>query len=168
VASSAQVYHLAGRTYEAGVGMSVERASILVADRHLAVRLADAPPSREALVAAIHRVDPSVVVRRIRSADDIVAGEASRSRLVFFLMTGFALFALAHALLLTTGGVIAGMLGSMGLVRFLRAELYGVEPSDPVAIIAACALLVTTASLAAWWPAARAMRIDPAALLRSE
>jgi ABC-type antimicrobial peptide transport system permease subunit len=208
VASSAQVYHLAGRTYEAGVGMSVERASILVADRHLAVRLADAPPSREVLVAAIHRVDPSVVVRRIRSADDIVAGEASRSRLVFFLMTGFALFALAiaaaglfgllsslvdhrrreigirlalgarpggiarrlvaHALLLTTGGVIAGMLGSMGLVRFLRAELYGVEPSDPVAIIAACALLVTTASLAAWWPAARAMRIDPAALLRSE
>jgi ABC-type antimicrobial peptide transport system permease subunit len=81
---------------------------------------------------------------------------------------GIARRLVAHALLLTTGGIIAGMLGSMGLVRFLRAELYGVEPSDPVAIIAACALLVTTASLAAWWPAARAMRIDPAALLRSE
>jgi ABC-type antimicrobial peptide transport system permease subunit len=65
-------------------------------------------------------------------------------------------------------GLVLGLAGAAALVRVMQALLYEVEPSDPVAILSACILLLTTAALAAWRPARRAMRVDPIALLRQE
>jgi ABC-type lipoprotein release transport system permease subunit len=56
----------------------------------------------------------------------------------------------------------------MLLGRFLTAFLYGIRTLDPVTYILVPALLAVVALLAAWLPARRAARIDPAAALRSE
>jgi predicted permease len=54
------------------------------------------------------------------------------------------------------------------VARFLRAMLFGVTASDPLALGGAALLLVALALLASWLPARRAARIDPASALRAE
>ena len=71
--------------------------------------------------------------------------------------------------LMLTGFGVAGGLALFALVaRFLRSFLFGVAPTDPVALGAAAFLLVTIAALASWIPARRASRVDPADALRAE
>jgi putative ABC transport system permease protein len=50
----------------------------------------------------------------------------------------------------------------------LRSQLYGVEPRDPATLVTVPLLLITIALVAAWIPARRAMRVDPASALRYE
>ncbi len=52
--------------------------------------------------------------------------------------------------------------------RALSAVLYGVSGRDPLAYGAALALMAAVAFLACWYPALRAVRIDPARTLREE
>jgi predicted permease len=63
-------------------------------------------------------------------------------------------------------GVAAGAGLSLWASRFVESLLYGLEPGDPITIAAAAALLVAVALLAAYLPARRAARIDPAKVLR--
>ena len=42
------------------------------------------------------------------------------------------------------------------------------EPTDPVTLTAIATILVLVAAVASFWPASRAMRLDPAAALRNE
>jgi predicted permease len=65
-------------------------------------------------------------------------------------------------------GAVLGLVGAIGFGQVLTSLLYGVEPSDPRALVAAMATLAATALLAAWFPARRASRVDPAIALRSE
>jgi putative ABC transport system permease protein len=65
-------------------------------------------------------------------------------------------------------GVAAGAVGAFALTRYLEALLFGVEAADPRVLGAAAGLLVLSALAAAWLPARRALRIDPAAALREE
>ena len=58
--------------------------------------------------------------------------------------------------------------GRLGVTRFLSFLLYGTSPLDPLTFAAIPALLLSVAVLAAWDPARRALRIDPAACLREE
>jgi ABC-type lipoprotein release transport system permease subunit len=46
--------------------------------------------------------------------------------------------------------------------------LYGVEPRDPLTLVAGPAVLIVIALLACLMPARRAMGMDPIAALRSE
>jgi ABC-type lipoprotein release transport system permease subunit len=50
----------------------------------------------------------------------------------------------------------------------MRTLLYEVDPSDPASMALVAVVLTATAAAASWWPARRAMRVDPAALLREE
>jgi ABC-type lipoprotein release transport system permease subunit len=50
--------------------------------------------------------------------------------------------------------------------RFVSVLLYGVEPHDPTTLFTAVALLSAVAGVAAGLPAHRAVRADPAAVLR--
>jgi predicted permease len=71
-----------------------------------------------------------------------------------------------------TATVLAGVGVGMGLAfassRLVRSQLFGVEPHDPLTLIAATLLLLIVAFGAAYLPAARASRIDPTTALRHE
>jgi len=55
---------------------------------------------------------------------------------------------------------------SLWASRFVGTLIYGLEPRDPVTLLGAVVALAVIAGLAAWLPARRAVRIDPAAVLR--
>ena len=50
----------------------------------------------------------------------------------------------------------------------LAAQLFEVSPTDPVALASACAILMAVALVAAYVPARRATRSDPAEALRAD
>lgn len=69
-------------------------------------------------------------------------------------------------LALVGGGL--GVVAALGLTRYLRTLLFGVEPTDPLMFAAAVAVLVLIALLACWFPARRAARTDPMTALRGD
>jgi len=73
-----------------------------------------------------------------------------------------------QALLLAATGAVLGIVSSLLLLRTLSSLLYGVRPTDPLAMSAACVLVLTVAALASYLPAIRASRIHPMAALRYE
>jgi ABC-type antimicrobial peptide transport system permease subunit len=69
---------------------------------------------------------------------------------------------------LVGAGILAGALGAAGTTRVLHSVLYGVRATDPSAYVAGALLLGAAGLLAAWLPAARAARVDPAATMRAD
>jgi hypothetical protein len=67
---------------------------------------------------------------------------------------------------LIAAGLALGLAGSIWASRFVGALLFQLEPHDPVAFAGAAAVLVAVGALAAWMPARRGARPDPAAVLR--
>jgi ABC-type antimicrobial peptide transport system permease subunit len=65
-------------------------------------------------------------------------------------------------------GLVIGATASVWAAKFVAVLLYGLEPRDPATVIGATGLLAVVAGMAAWLPAMRASRIDPAVTLRSE
>ena len=65
-------------------------------------------------------------------------------------------------------GTMLGVVGALGLTRFLSSALFGVTATDPVTFGLAVAVLLGIAALASYLPARRATRIDPAMALRLE
>lgn len=63
-------------------------------------------------------------------------------------------------------GLGAGLVASLATTRALRALMFGVSPTDIPTLGAAGVLLLVVAFVAAYVPAARAERMDPAAALR--
>jgi putative ABC transport system permease protein len=75
---------------------------------------------------------------------------------------------LGEAALQTVTGLTLGLGASLGLMQGLRAILFGIEPTDPLTLVAVAATLLGVALLAVAAPAIRAMRIDPVTALRSQ
>jgi predicted permease len=65
-------------------------------------------------------------------------------------------------------GLAFGVAATLAASRLVASQLYGVPAADPRAVMVAVASLAAAAVAAAWLPARRAMRIDPASALRSE
>jgi predicted permease len=65
-------------------------------------------------------------------------------------------------------GAPVGMIASLVLSQLISAQLYGVGPHDPGALIAAVVLIAAIAFLACWIPARRASRVNPIEALRTE
>ena len=75
---------------------------------------------------------------------------------------------LGRALRIVLVGLIAGLVGAVGVTRVLQRFLFGVTPTDPIAFTIVTLLLMAVGLMAAWVPARRAARIDPSAALRGE
>jgi putative ABC transport system permease protein len=69
---------------------------------------------------------------------------------------------------LAATGIALGVLAAVGITRFMSSFLYGIRPTDPFTFGAVSLLLLTTALLACYLPAHRAMRVDPMIALRHE
>jgi ABC-type antimicrobial peptide transport system permease subunit len=67
-----------------------------------------------------------------------------------------------------TIGIAAGLPAVWALSRLIESMLFGLKPTDPLAVGGATVLLVAVAQLAAYLPARRAARVDPLVALRSE
>jgi putative ABC transport system permease protein len=65
-------------------------------------------------------------------------------------------------------GLAIGLPAALGASRWVESMLFGLKPTDPVAIGAAVVLLAAVAHLAAYVPALRASRVDPLVALRHE
>jgi predicted permease len=65
-------------------------------------------------------------------------------------------------------GLVAGIPAALACGRYVRSQLYGLAPNDPITIVGASALLIAVALLASYLPARRAATLDPLAALREE
>jgi putative ABC transport system permease protein len=75
---------------------------------------------------------------------------------------------LRQGLVLSVGGVLAGVLGAIAASRLIASQLYGVEATDPVTFATVAVAVVAIALLATAIPARRATKVDPLLALRSE
>jgi putative ABC transport system permease protein len=85
----------------------------------------------------------------------------ARKRDIFGLVVG-------RAMLLTSLGIAAGVIGALALTRTISSMLFGVGARDPLTLAATALLLVLVALVACWVPARRAVRVDPMVALRCE
>jgi predicted permease len=69
---------------------------------------------------------------------------------------------------LALSGIIVGAVLSVWLTRGIATELYGIAPTDPIALGGAAAVLFAVALFATYLPARRAMSIDPMLAVRAE
>ena len=67
---------------------------------------------------------------------------------------------------LVVAGLTLGRALSLWAAKFLGPLLFQVEARDPATFAAAAGVLVAAGLLAAWMPARRAARVDPATVLR--
>jgi putative ABC transport system permease protein len=67
---------------------------------------------------------------------------------------------------LALAGILVGAAGAVALTRVVKALLFQVSATDPAAFIAVAVLFLAVAMLAAYLPARRATRVNPASALR--
>lgn len=65
-------------------------------------------------------------------------------------------------------GAAAGVVGAIGLTRYLQSLLYGVRPNDPATFVGVALLLVLVSLAACYIPARRATKVHPMVTLRYE
>jgi ABC-type antimicrobial peptide transport system permease subunit len=79
---------------------------------------------------------------------------------------GVVRMVLGRVAVLIALGVAAGAGASAWASRFIASLLYGLQPRDPSTLAGAAIVLAGIAIVAAWVPARRASRVDPAEVLR--
>src|SRR5262245_24628465 len=75
---------------------------------------------------------------------------------------------LRQSLTVLIAGIVLGLSLAIACTRLISGFLYGLRPTDPMAIALATLLLVVVALLACYLPARRATQVDPLAALRHE
>jgi ABC-type antimicrobial peptide transport system permease subunit len=102
----------------------------------------------------------STVAERRREIGIRLALGANRGRLLRQVMT--------QGLVLAAAGLGAGLVAAIGLNRLLSSLLFGVRPADLLNLVIVMASIIGVAALASWFPAWRASRLDPTAVLRMD
>jgi ABC-type antimicrobial peptide transport system permease subunit len=111
-------------------------------------------------VLGVYGVVSYAVARRTREVGIRLAVGAQPNALVRLLM--------GEGLVLVVIGAGLGLMLGFGAGQVLRSLLYGVGSADPLAFVGAPILLVVVGALAAFLPARRASRVDPASVMRAE
>ena len=65
-------------------------------------------------------------------------------------------------------GIAAGVVGALGMTHLMSGLLFGVSTTDPVTFAGVAGLLTLVTLAACYFPARRAMRVDPMVALRYE
>jgi putative ABC transport system permease protein len=74
---------------------------------------------------------------------------------------------LGQAVRLTLVGIAAGTATALLLAPYIKAQLFGIGATDPITYLGVTVALVLAAVMAAYVPARRAMKVDPAVALRA-
>ena len=69
---------------------------------------------------------------------------------------------------LVAAGVVLGLLGSMAVMRVLASQIWGISPRDPATLVMVVGAMSVAALAACYFPARRAMNVDPMVALRIE
>jgi putative ABC transport system permease protein len=75
---------------------------------------------------------------------------------------------LRDTMALVSVGVILGLAVALAAGRVVSSLLYGLAPTDPIAISTATLILAAVALIAGYLPARRATKVDPMVALRYE
>jgi predicted permease len=75
---------------------------------------------------------------------------------------------LKHGLTLAGAGLVLGLGASLLLTKLLRAQLFNVQPTDPVTMTAVAVFISLVAIIACLVPARRATTVDPMIVLRQD
>ena len=108
----------------------------------------------------IYGVLSGSVSERTREIGVRMALGATRSEIVSLVVR--------QAMGLTVAGIAIGLLASAFASRALETLLFGVTRRDPVTYAGVVAVLIAASAAAAWLPAWRAARVDPAVTLRAD
>jgi ABC-type antimicrobial peptide transport system permease subunit len=135
--------------------------------RHLAAMLL---PSRlGAMALCLFAPRASALRARVRSGETRGAAAAAGIRLAVGAQpSAIVRLLMREGIVLVTIGSVLGLLFGLGAAQVLRTLLYGVGSADPITFIAAPVLLMVVGAVAAFLPARRAGRVDPAGVLRAE
>ena len=139
-----------------------EQADISIVRERMIASLAAAFALLATVMAAVgvYALIAYAVTRRTREIGIRVALGAPNKTVLWTIMR--EVFALVLA------GACIALPAAWALARFVASQLYGVEPHDARSIAAAMLLLGAVAGLAGYFPARRALRINPIAALGSE
>jgi putative ABC transport system permease protein len=74
---------------------------------------------------------------------------------------------LRQGLQLAVAGAALGIVAGLFAARWLESMLFEVSARDPLAFGAAPAVLLAAAAIACYWPARRAVKVDPVRALRA-
>jgi len=100
------------------------------------------------------------VTARVREIGVRLALGASRRTVIWMIVR--------DGLAIALPGVLIGAPCAWAAARLVRAQLYGIAPSDPPTLLIAAAISLATALAASWLPALRASRLAPVEALREE
>ncbi|MEX2280874.1 MAG: ABC transporter permease [Gemmatimonadota bacterium] len=140
-------------------------------DRHLAIMLL---PARLAAVVFGAFASLALVIALVGVYGVVSYAVSRRMREVGIRMSLGARPVQVVRLLMRDGFTLVGIGGAIGIAlalltaQVLQSVLYGVEPIDPLTFTVGPALLLAVGALAAWIPARKASRVDPARVLVSE
>jgi ABC-type antimicrobial peptide transport system permease subunit len=111
-------------------------------------------------VIGLYGVMAYAVTRRTREIGVRMALGAAQGDVLWLVMR--------EVLALVGAGQVLGLVGAVGLSRFVASQLYGVTSNDPTTILVAVVTLSLAAVVAGYVPAWRATRVNPVIALRYE
>jgi putative ABC transport system permease protein len=108
----------------------------------------------------IHGLIASSVTERTRELGlRLALGASGRQVLKDVMLPGISLAVI---------GVTMGAAGALAGARVMQSYIWGVQPRDPVTLLAVVGTLLVVALVASAIPALRVLRLDPASTLRGE
>jgi ABC-type antimicrobial peptide transport system permease subunit len=75
---------------------------------------------------------------------------------------------LRDAILLTAVGIAVGIPCTLAATRLIAQMIFGLSPADPATLATASLILLLVGTLAGYWPALKAMKMNPVTALRHD
>jgi predicted permease len=161
-AVEAAIHEVAANAFAYGINTVERELAEHLAPRRLQTTLVAAFSLMALLIAAIGiygLVQYSVTARTREIGIRIAIG--ARAETIFGLI-------LREGMTLGLSGLVVGLIAALVLNRFASTLLFGVSASDPLTFLAVSGILLAVAAIACYFPARRAMKLDPVRALRFE